>query len=130
MARRPSAGRPPLLDDQIEATITAAIRAGAYAWVAAQAAGVSQTTFHRWMTDDRPRYRQFREKVDQARAQARLAAEIEVRKTKPEVWLRLGPGRERPGEPGWTDSMQHSGADGGPVQVQVAINRLVPRGEK
>jgi hypothetical protein len=97
-------GRPPKLTDKVEALIVASVRAGGFVWVAAQAAGVGQSTFHRWMSDQRPRFREFREKVEQARAQARLTAELEVKRTNPEFWLRVGPGRERPGEPGWTDS--------------------------
>ena len=36
-------------------------------------------------------------------------------------WLRYGPGRERPGEPGWTDSAQLSGPECGPVAEPVYV---------
>src|SRR5205807_9089469 len=49
------------------------------------------------------RYRRFYEQVMQARAQARLAAELETRKKDPRYWLMHGPGRERPGAAGWTN---------------------------
>ena len=42
----------------------------------------------------------------QARSEARIVAKIEVRKMNPFHWLRYGPGRERSGEPGWTDSIE------------------------
>src|SRR5215207_800487 len=101
------AGRPTKLSPEVHRNIVAFIRAGAYSWVAAEAAGVSKTTFHRWLQrgaeEPRGRYREFADDVRQAQAQARVAAETEVRRTSPVSWLRYGPGRERPGEPGWTE---------------------------
>ena len=82
-----------------------ALRRGAFDWVAAEAAGIHRRTFYRWMrqgeTGEEP-YRRFAEEVLRARAQARLEAEQQVRERDPLSWLRLGPGRERWGEPGWT----------------------------
>jgi hypothetical protein len=52
-------------------------------------------------------YHEFAHAVRQARAQARVAAETEVRRLQPFHWLRYGPGRERLGEPGWTERQQH-----------------------
>jgi hypothetical protein len=43
----------------------------------------------------------------QARAQARLKAEVELRSESPRDWLRLGPGREQPDRPGWTSPARH-----------------------
>ena len=39
----------------------------------------------------------------EARAEARLSAEVEVKRGEPLNWLMKGPGRDRSGEPGWTD---------------------------
>jgi hypothetical protein len=67
------------------------------------------------------RFREFREKVLRAGAEARAVAEAEVYKTDKVAWLRLGPGRERPGEPGWTES-QHvtmSGDPNEPMRIEV-----------
>lgn len=111
-------GRPSLLTPERHRAIVAAIRAGSYDWVAAQANGVNPATFILWMRrGERERkrpYFQFFEDVRVARAQARLSAEIEVRKDHPFNWLRFGPGREREGEAGWTESseIKHSGAVG------------------
>src|SRR4051794_21170809 len=72
------------------------IRAGAFGWVAAEAIGIAPETFSRWLARGRDRrglYRQFRQDVQQATAQARVLAEIEVYRTDPLPWLRLGPGR-------------------------------------
>jgi hypothetical protein len=103
------AGRPTKLTPEVHHEVVSYIRAGAFSWVAAQAAGVSKTTFHRWMQrgseEQRGPYHAFAEDVRQAQAQARVAAEAEVRRLQPFHWLRYGPGRERPGEPGWTEQV-------------------------
>lgn len=49
-----------------------------------------------------PEYRDFADEVNQAEATARAMAEMKVWETDPKLWLRNGPGRERPGVPGWT----------------------------
>ena len=109
------AGRPSLLTPETHKAIVAAIRAGAYDWIAAQANGVDRQTFLNWMRrGERERinpYLNFRIDVLTARAQARLSAEIEVRKDQPFNWLRFGPGREREDAPGWTETkeVKHSG---------------------
>jgi hypothetical protein len=109
-------GRPSFLTPERHRAIVAAIRAGAYDWVAAQANGIDPDTFRSWVRrGDRARdepFLSFVTDVRTARAQARLAAEIEVRKDEPFNWLRFGPGRERPGEDGWTESkeIRHSGS--------------------
>lgn len=123
------AGRPTKLTPDVHQRIVAYIRAGAFAWVAAEAAGVSKSSFHRWLQrgerEGRGRYFDFGEEVRQAQAQARVAAETEVRKSSPATWLRYGPGRDRPGEPGWTDQRQVTGPDGGPLQLrEVSDERL------
>jgi len=91
------------------------IRRGAFDWVAAQAAGISPTTFREWMArgegrdPERPEmkeYAAFAAQVRQARAIARSKAEITVRQDNPLAWLRYGPGREKTNEPGWTESPQ------------------------
>jgi len=99
------AGRPTELTPEVHAKIARHIRAGAFDWVAACACGISSATFYRWMqwgAEGRAEFREFREDVLTARAEARVVAEIEVRKTSPFNWLRYGPGRDRPEEPGWT----------------------------
>ena len=66
-------------------------------------------------------YFDFHEEVRQARAQSRVAAEAEVRRDNPLAWLRYGPGRQRPGEPGWTESRELLGQDGGPVRFTLDL---------
>ena len=95
------AGRRTKLSADVHQQVVAFIRAGAYDWVAAEAAGIGRSTFYRWLQrgerDGRSPYRPFAHDVRQARAQARVAAETEVRRDQPLAWLRYGPGRERPG---------------------------------
>ena len=104
------AGRRSKLTPELLQQIAAYARAGAFAWKAAQAVGIGTSTYYRWMEQGEKAssglYRDFYETVTQAHAQARIAAEMEVRRTDPFKWLRYGPGRDRPGEPGWTDAKE------------------------
>jgi len=110
--------RPTLLTPERHKAIVAAIRAGAFDGVAAEANGINRETFRVWIRkgerDKRKPYSGFSDDVRAARAQARLSAEIEVRRDQPFQWLRYGPGRERDGEAGWTESseIKHSGSVG------------------
>src|SRR5438309_4873873 len=95
------------LTPEIENAIVSYIRSGGYPWVAAEGAGIPRRIFAQWMRRgsklrSRSRYRQFYVMVLQARAQARLAAELETRKKDPRSWLTHGPGKERAGAPGRT----------------------------
>lgn len=108
--------RPTLYSPERHRSIVAAVRAGSFAWIAAEANGVSRSTFKKWMRKGertrREPYRTFASDIRQARAQARLSAELEVRREEPFAWLRYGPGRERVDEPGWTESQEikHTGS--------------------
>lgn len=102
------AGRKTLLTPEVTEIICKAIREGAFDYVAAQAAGIHRTTFINWMNeaqgpDPGPATVEFFDRVQEARAAARKTAEAKVFAEQPFNWLRYGPGRERPGEPGWTD---------------------------
>jgi hypothetical protein len=91
--------------------ILALIRAGSFAYVAAEAAGVSERTFHEWIArgEERhptrgstPKLRAFAEQVRIAHAEARIAAELTIHKTQPGLWLsRVA--RTKPDREGWTD---------------------------
>jgi len=128
-------GRKTLLTPEIQRKIVAYIRAGAFDHVAAQACRIPSSTFYRWMADGREgkaEYREFWEEVMTARAEARAVAETEVRKESPFNWLRYGPGRDRPGEPGWTETVhaEPTGAGGGPIQVQNYREEFIKRIER
>ena len=90
------AGRRTKLTPEVHQHIVAFIRAGAYDWVAAEAAGIGTSAYYRWMERGEASaaepYRRFWSAVRQARAQARVAAEIEVRRDNPVQLAALRPG--------------------------------------
>src|SRR5262249_19759838 len=47
------------------------------------------------------------------------------RAAEPLAWLRMGPGRDRPGEPGWTDAppTEATGSGGAPLRFTLVISR-------
>lgn len=110
-----------LLDHQqdVFAQIKNFIVAGAFSWVAAQAAGVTSQTFNKWMMKGRMDvaagrisiYSRFFREIMQAQALARLQVEITVKSQDPKFWLNHGPGKTRQGEPGWTDTLAMGGAE-------------------
>jgi len=117
-------GRKTKLTPDVQTKIVAYVRAGAYDWVAAQACGIGSRTFFRWMElgeKGNPTYRQFWQEVCGAHAQARITAEMAVIKENPFNWLRYGPGREKPGQPGWTESHAITDGNGEPVAVNIYI---------
>jgi hypothetical protein len=87
--------------------------------------GINPDTFYYWLqrgeAGESP-YSEFSDEVGRARAEARRGAEQQVRRKDPQFWLRCGPGKERPGEPGWTnptDSRHAEAAQGsGPTWAQ------------
>jgi hypothetical protein len=113
MPEKHPGGRATLLTDELQQKIVSFIRAGAWDWVAAESNGIDRQTFWEWIRrgegredPDRPvteAYAKFANAVREASAQARAHAEIKVHETEPVKYLMSGPGRDRPGAPGWTD---------------------------
>lgn len=111
-------GRPTLLTPDRHRDIVELIRAGAFDWVAAEACGIARETFFRWVrrgeraivadvAEGEPEwiYRSFAEDVRMASAFARVTAEIEVKAADVKWWLSRGPGKTKPGRPGWTETV-------------------------
>jgi hypothetical protein len=73
MPKRRIVGRPSKLTPQVRDRLLHALRAGNYRNVACRYAGISEPTFHRWETDERPEFREFRGLVEQAEAEAEKA---------------------------------------------------------
>ena len=65
-------GRPSRLTPVVRERLLHALRTGNARVVACRYAGISEPTFHRWMADDRPEFREFREVVEQAEAAAEV----------------------------------------------------------
>lgn len=115
-------GRKSKLTPQLIDQLCRHLKAGAFDYAAARAVGISKATFYNWLEIGRAEeaaveaieaaggevgetslFLDFLDKVDQATAIARIDAEKRVFTEDPFKWLRYGPGRDRPGEPGWTD---------------------------
>ncbi len=113
-SERKRAGRPRgsvKLSPEIERTILSFIEAGAWDYVAAEAAGIDARTFRDWMARGEGRHRSrsttprlvaFAKAVREARARARASREIEVARNEPKFWL-SHQARSKPGREGWTE---------------------------
>jgi hypothetical protein len=135
--------KPYELTPALERAITAYIRAGGFPQVAAEAAGVPRRLFVKWLRAARDKdgnvvYQDFRAAVRQAQAQARLQAEVAVLKAKPLDWLKCGPGKDRPGVPGWSVAprAQSRGEERNPLldpafqrMLTVLLDALAPQPE-
>jgi hypothetical protein len=119
-----TAGQPTELTQTVTATMVKQIRRGVVVETAAEAAGISQATFHDWMArggrGEEP-FAEFAAAVRQASAQARVTREQWVWEHDPLSWLLFGPGRERPGEPGWAKPAQ--------TQVDATVEERVEDGK-
>ena len=115
--------------------VAAFVRAGGFAAVASEAAGVPAAVFAAWLRSARgrprnPLYKQLDDEVRTAAAQSRLAAEIKVFEKRPEVWLRHGPGKETAAAPGWSQAVKPAGPEGpadllASREVQEALGVLI-----
>jgi hypothetical protein len=111
-------GRRAILTQDLQQRICGFIRAGAYDYVAAEAAGISRHTFFEWIrrgegNDEerpaKPLYAQFANAIRVAKAEARATAEVTIKKIDPKWWLaRMH--RDLPDAPGWmpTNAKQES----------------------
>ena len=96
-----------MLNPELEQKILASIRGGGYPHVAAAAWGVPDSLWEKWQRwgtgkGARRPYRDFFREVAQAAGQARLRAELAALEADPRSWLKHGPGKEQPANPGWT----------------------------
>ena len=95
------------LTPELSNQICASIRAGGYPNIAAETWGVPKDIFERWLKYGRGKrakqpYAKFWHEVSKAKAHARLKAEMQILKEDPRFWLKSGPGKETPENPGWT----------------------------
>jgi len=129
MTLRTRRGRPDgsvALTPEIERTILAYIGAGAFDFVAAEAAGIDARTFRDWIargegrhpTRSRtPKLRTFAAAVREAKAQARAAREIVVADKDPKFWLSHA-ARSVAGRDGWTEPVEALDEGGGGATYQ------------
>lgn len=120
-----SRGPKPKIDPELVSMITQAILMGWEPHVAAQAAGVGYDKFRWWMRRGEKQkkgvYKDFFDAISRASALARGVAGQQVWTHQPLEWLKRVH-RDRPGEPGWSDS---AAAVGGAGEGKAAILELV-----
>ncbi len=111
------------LTPELHRMIVSYIEAGAWDYVAAEAAGVPARTFRDWMARGEGRHptrrrtgelSSFAHDVAEARARARAAREIELADHEPKFWLTHA-ARSKPGREGWSEPVpdEEVGAPGG-----------------
>jgi transposase len=83
-------GRPTKLTPQVQERIVGLIAAGSYAEPAARAAGISASTFYSWMErgqlEEDGIFREFREAIKRAEAEAEISAVKVVTSAMPRSW--------------------------------------------
>ena len=115
----------------VEQSIVAFVRAGGFAEVAAEAAGVPRATFRRWMRKGEGPEAQLslpllRQRRPPGAGPGPPRAEVSARNDKPLDWLRSGPGRETAERPGWTGNARPAAAAAaGSVLLQAEVQALV-----
>jgi ribosomal protein L22 len=112
--------------------IVDAIKKGAYQDAAARNAGVNPSTFYRWMDkgskeDGAEEYKEFYEAIENAKANAEVDAVMIINRAAVDGswqaaawWLE----RTRPKKFGRFDRNEVSGADGGPLRIDVSTEDL------
>jgi hypothetical protein len=124
---RPNAGRKTKLNARTQALLCQIVRAGGTYFMAAEAAGVSRTAFQTWLVrgEQEPDsvYGELVYAIREARAQARIAAEIAAYRNDYRFWLTKGPGKGGPGgsEENWTDRLEIVGDPTKPTVQEVHV---------
>lgn len=97
-------------------TVIQYIRAGNYVETAALAAGIGVSTLHEW----RAKHPDFAEAIQSARAIAEQRNVLLIQNAASESWQAAAWWLERsfPQKYGRHDRIEHTGADGGPIQVE------------
>jgi hypothetical protein len=104
------------------------LRAGCYAERAAAASGIDQSTFYRWLQrgeqEEDGLYREFRDAVKSAEAEAEARAVTIIQLAMPGDWKAAMTWLERKFPERWARRermhLEHTGPGGGPMQVQTA----------
>jgi hypothetical protein len=116
--------RPSKLSAEVTDRVVQAVRAGNYADAACQAAGISPSTYYRWMSrgaqEPGSEYARFREDVLRAEAEAEVYAVAILRRAMGEDWRAAMAYLERRHPTRWRTQQYTElvGKDGGPIQTQ------------
>lgn len=125
-------GRPTKLTPEVQDRIIQALKAGNYVETAAEYAGIGKTTFYRWMEQgkqaSRGIYREFRDAVMRARAEAEARNVAIIQKAAPDDWRAAAWWLERafPDRWGPRQKLEHSGPEGGPIPAEVRVTLVRP----
>lgn len=117
-------GRRTKLTPEIQEKIVSAIRAGNYANVAAEYAGIGERTFYRWLERGREAnrgiYWHFWQAVKKAEREAEVRAVAIIQKHMEGNWQAAMTYLERKFPQRWSrrDRLEHTGADGGPIRSE------------
>ncbi len=121
-------GRPDALTKEAGDAIVGAIRAGAAIKEAAEHAGIGSTTVYRWLerAEEKkapPKFREFRDALTRARADAKVSAIAAIRRAMPEDWRAALAYLERRYPEEWArrSHTELTGAGGGPVEVKTDV---------
>lgn len=125
-------GRTTKLTPETAAKITDAIRAGVWIRQAAEHAGISESSLYYWLERGKnpdepdPRYSEFLEAVTRARAESEATAVAVLRRHMPDDWRAAAFYLERSFPERWRrrEAIEHTGANGGPVQTNVNLRAL------
>lgn len=129
-------GRPTKLTTEVQDRIIQALKAGNYIETAAEYAGIGKTTFYRWMEQGEQAsqgiYREFRDAVMRARAEAEARSVALIQKAAPDDWRAAAWWLERafPDRWGPRQKLEHSGPEGGPIPAEVRVTLVRPNGEQ
>jgi hypothetical protein len=85
------AGRKTLFTAELGDQLVAMLKVGNYVAVACRAVGISRQTYHDWMTRGEadgadPEFREFRRRVEKARAEAEVRAVARIARAQEESW--------------------------------------------
>jgi transposase len=119
-------GRKTKLTPEVHEKIVTALRAGNYQETAARYAGISEATFYRWLNESlaegaSKELQQFREAVEKARADAEVRNVHLIQQAANDgTWQAAAWFLERSHHQRWgrKQSVELTGEDGGPVQVE------------
>jgi hypothetical protein len=109
------------LTAQLIQQICGYIKGGAFEQTACEVAGVPHEVFMDWLSQARQKsastiQRLLLQSVRQARAQARLKPEMQLREDSPRQWLLHGPGKQTPDSPGWSAAPRAAGGTTAPTE--------------
>jgi hypothetical protein len=124
-------GRPTKYNDERAAKILEALRLGVPQSTAITYGGIAEATYYRWLSDAQkpdapPHLVEFREAVKAARAEAEVRSVAVIQNASRKTWQAAAWFLERSFPQHWarTDRHEVTGANGGPVELNVDTDAL------